>query len=117
MIAPPVQRGNQGELLLARKCLMRSGGQNGWITPWIPTGRRILGIALQDVLVPGFLRQPDRNGVHESGPLVVAVRKVLSGGFRSFRWRWLVLLVRWWRRRAFIRQLRMNRITVDELRG
>src|SRR6267154_3493220 len=27
------------------------------------------------------------------------------------------LLVRWWRRHAFIRQLRMNRITVDELRG
>ena len=27
------------------------------------------------------------------------------------------LLVRWWRRQAFIRQLRMNRITVDELRG
>ena len=29
----------------------------------------------------------------------------------------LYLLVRWWRRRAFIRQLRMNRINVDELRG
>jgi rhodanese-related sulfurtransferase len=29
----------------------------------------------------------------------------------------LYLLVRWWRRQAFIRQLRMNRITVDELRG
>ena len=28
----------------------------------------------------------------------------------------LYLLVRWWRRRAFIRQLRMDRITVDELR-
>ena len=27
------------------------------------------------------------------------------------------LLVRWWRRQAFIRQLRMNRIAVDELRG
>jgi hypothetical protein len=27
------------------------------------------------------------------------------------------LLVRWWRRHAFIRQLRMSRITVDELRG
>jgi membrane protein DedA with SNARE-associated domain/rhodanese-related sulfurtransferase len=29
----------------------------------------------------------------------------------------LYLLARWWRRRAFIRQLRMDRITVDELRG
>ncbi len=29
----------------------------------------------------------------------------------------LYLLIRWWRRQAFIRQLRMNRITVDELRG
>jgi membrane protein DedA with SNARE-associated domain/rhodanese-related sulfurtransferase len=29
----------------------------------------------------------------------------------------LYLLMRWWRRQAFIRQLRMNRITVDELRG
>jgi membrane protein DedA with SNARE-associated domain/rhodanese-related sulfurtransferase len=27
------------------------------------------------------------------------------------------LLARWWRRRAFIRQLRVDRITVDELRG
>jgi hypothetical protein len=26
-------------------------------------------------------------------------------------------LARWWRRRAFVRQLRMDRITVDELRG
>jgi len=29
----------------------------------------------------------------------------------------LYLLARWWRRQAFIRQLRMDRITVDELRG
>jgi rhodanese-related sulfurtransferase len=29
----------------------------------------------------------------------------------------LYLLARWWRRRVFIRQLRMDRITVDELRG
>jgi membrane protein DedA with SNARE-associated domain/rhodanese-related sulfurtransferase len=29
----------------------------------------------------------------------------------------LYLLARWWRRRAFIRQLRGDRITVDELRG
>ena len=29
----------------------------------------------------------------------------------------LYLLARWWRRRAFVRQLRMDRITVDELRG
>jgi membrane protein DedA with SNARE-associated domain/rhodanese-related sulfurtransferase len=29
----------------------------------------------------------------------------------------LYLLARWWRRRAFIRQLRVDRITVDELRG
>jgi membrane protein DedA with SNARE-associated domain/rhodanese-related sulfurtransferase len=29
----------------------------------------------------------------------------------------LYLLARWWRRQAFIRQLRMHRITVDELRG
>jgi membrane protein DedA with SNARE-associated domain/rhodanese-related sulfurtransferase len=29
----------------------------------------------------------------------------------------LYLLLRWWRRQAFIRRLRMNRITVDELRG
>jgi membrane protein DedA with SNARE-associated domain len=29
----------------------------------------------------------------------------------------LYLLARWWRRQAFIRQLRLDRITVDELRG
>ena len=29
----------------------------------------------------------------------------------------LYLLARWWRRQAFIRQLRMDRISVDELRG
>jgi membrane protein DedA with SNARE-associated domain/rhodanese-related sulfurtransferase len=29
----------------------------------------------------------------------------------------LYLLARWWRRQAFIRQLRVDRITVDELRG
>jgi rhodanese-related sulfurtransferase len=29
----------------------------------------------------------------------------------------LYLLARWWRRQAFIRQLHMDRITVDELRG
>src|SRR5262245_17544181 len=71
MIAPPVQRGNQGELLLARKCLMRSGVQNGWITPWIPTGRRILGLLCKMSLSPdfcvsqtetAFTREPARSG-------------------------------------------------------
>ena len=37
-----------------------------------------------DVLVPGFLRQPDRDSVRQSGSLVVAVRKVLSGAFDHF---------------------------------
>src|SRR5271165_6034919 len=49
-----------------------------------PLWSRHSGIALQDDLVSGFLRSPDRGSVHESRPLVVAVRKIPAGAFDYF---------------------------------
>jgi membrane protein DedA with SNARE-associated domain/rhodanese-related sulfurtransferase len=62
----------------------------------------VLGLIFQDAITDILLMLAD---VGKFGGLFVLA--VLG----------LYLLARWWRRRAFIRRLRVDRITVDELRG